>query len=440
MHERGPIDDGTPELRGRVPGHILGLCAGLSLFAGVVFFFAFFGVSHIALINDAAGEADGASYHMLLTEWDPSRVYGDAYSPHPRKESAVAQEHKIKHVLYPLLFAPFAQALIWIGVPPLEASRLSSVVCGMATVALFVLLLWRTGQRAGVIVPITLILIASPSMWVYHSIPESWPLTGLLLLAGVHLHLQYPFAVWRTAVMAGAGMLCNIILGFLILLPAVERLWKDGPVQMGKTVVAGAALALMVFCSSLTALSAFAPELRPDRVMEFMLFFRGVLTHAGEPLTMGAVKGTVSQLAIVPFSSLQPGVDLTGPWGAGFTIDYSTAGAMAVGWIVLVWAGFLLAVMGRVFRDGWRHLAHGWEIKVSLLLFLVVAFLHMGHYPSMLLYSSALLPLFIAVAVSLISPVSKRSIVVLWVTSAVVAYVSVQQCWLLRDPVNAPAI
>jgi hypothetical protein len=410
-----------------------------------LYLFTFAAVPRLATADDVIGDADSAAYTLLLTEWSLGRHYGDARRPLPHSTGERAQEHKIKHVLTPLLYAPMVslgrRVFTQLGVAPEAAAtlgvKLPGAAVGAASLAVVGLILLLLAVHPLRVLWVCALLTFAPGVWIYAAIPESWPLSGLLTLLALWAFFRWPTRHWPLAVLTGLAMVNCAVLGILSLLPLVAAIVgvRPRPRRWSEAfpLVATPLLAAAVWATLLTLLSFADPDLRPDRVVEYLRFFPSLLPPDAFPrwsLPMLAV--SLEQWWLTPLASLQDNTLLVG-WGLGETMRSSATGMLSVVMVLVLWATAVVGWLRRGASDPGRRRQVNMLVLITTALWLV---LHQGSAISMLLYAPVLLPLTLIFLALLLEALPPAATVALFLPSLWLMISGVLQLRLLASLVR----
>jgi hypothetical protein len=372
------------------------------LLAVPLYLATFAAVPRLATADDVIGDADSAAYTLLLTEWSLARRFGDARRPLPHGTGDRAQEHKIKHVLTPLLYAPVVtlgrRAFSLLGFPAQEAAVLGvkfpGALVGAASIGVAGLILLQLAVQPLRVLWACALLTFAPGFWIYASIPESWPLSGLLTLLALYAFVRWPSRDWPVAIITGVAMVNCAVLGIVSLLPMLAVLvgYHPRPRRLAEALRLCRAplIAVVVWATVLGVLSLADSDLRPDRVVQYLRFFPSLLAPDELPRwSFRMVKLSLQQWWFTPLASLQGDITLVGH-GLGTTMRSSGRGMLSVVMVLLLWA---------IVATGWLrpHRSSSPRRRLAALLAVLTTtlwlVLHQGSAVSMLLYAPVLLPL-----------------------------------------------
>lgn len=383
-------------------------------------------VPRLATTDDVIGDADSAAYTLLLTEWSLGRHYGDARRPLPHSTGDRAQEHKIKHVLTPLLYAPVVSLgrsiFTRLGVAPADATtlgvKLPGAIVGAASLAVVGVILLLLAVHPLRVLWVCALLTFAPGVWIYAAIPESWPLSGLLTLLALWAFLRWPTRTWPLAVITGLAMVNCAVLGLVSLLPLIAaavgyrpwpRRWADA-----LPLVAPPLVAASVWATLLTLLSVADPDLRPDRVVAYLRFFPSLLPPEALPRwSLPMLTVSLEQWWLTPLASLQANTYLVG-WGLAHTMRESWTGPLSIVMVLVLWATAVLGWLRRGASDPGRRRPVAMLALITTALWLV---LHQGSAISMLLYAPVLLPLTLILLALLLEALPPAATVALFLPS-----------------------
>lgn len=400
------------------------------LAAALLYFLAFRGIDSVYDANDRIASADSASFLALLQAPSIATSMGDEYQL-PRTLEAQNQEHKIKHILVPLALRPVFAAGTALGASPETMIRAIGAALGGISIGLFLALLFRAGLPIALAAPLAVMAIFASSMFVYHGMMESWVLTGTLNLLLVLLHVKYPRNVALVPAVAGVAMLCNVTALFFCVLSPLRQ-WQQGS-SLTRVTMSGlisVAIAAGTFLAGLSVLAMLVePDLRIDSYVQLLRFFADYMVEP-DTWTLTAAFDGATQFLLVSFVSLYPSLEL-GPAGIWLTKSYSLLGmtglaVMAFFWVIAAWG--LLQGLLRKSDDP--------DIQLAMRLLAVIAgtamFLYAGHYRSMFLYASALIPCLLLVAGTALARAGRLAKPVAWVAATIVAVIAFVQLSLLR--------
>jgi hypothetical protein len=351
--------------------------------------------------NDVVAQADAASYLQLVDRFDLSRIYGDHWEPR-RTTPVVAQEHKVKHVLYVLGASLAVRLGRPLGLSTLVVTQLLNALFAAMALAVFLRLLALYEVPDALAVPLAGLYATAPGQWVYASVPESWPLSGLLTVCLLFVAKRWPGAPFRLGALAGLAMLNNPVLGCAALLactgpqasPSLRARVRDGALAV--------AAAVLVWCGVLTLLSAFDPAFRPDHYLAFLRWFRSVVGENGDA-PIWVLRHALMNTVLLPFASSTANHDLSlaaveETWGGSFL------GRVALSAIALFWltVGVVVAHWMRSRASGRTP---GWAVLGPLAFLSVLLVSYCSSSPrSMLLYSSTTIPVLLLLAALFLAP------------------------------------
>lgn len=406
--------------------------AWLALLALPVYFATFSNGAALARSVDVIADADTGAYVRLLSEWSIERRYGNAWASPGRSIGDQSQEHKIKHVLVPLACGPVSRWLATLGLSPLRAAMLPFAVLGAVNLLLIGIILSGLQVRQAVIVPLVALTAVAPYQWIYASVPESWTLSGtMVLLTIVAVIRGAPRAA--VGVLVGVAMLNNVILVALSAFAALYQLrQRSGILIAVRTAAATAIVAVSVWLLALSVLGQYDHDLRPDRVARFLLFFPSLLEGTSlAPWDPRLLRVSLEQWLLTAFVSSQHNVRLAG-WGLGETWGQSLVGQVAIVTVASLWLA-----SGWAWYRGAKD-PHVVETPGALpallgLGFLMWGALHLLGPISMFLYSPALSPLVILAAGVALNRAPRRFDRYLWLAPALVLPAAVSQIVFLES-------
>ncbi len=387
---------------------------------------------------DVIADADTGPFTRLISEWSVSRRYGDAWNRVQRSDLDRTQEHKIKHVLVGALFGPLATAGTAAGLSPFAAAKLAGAVSAALNVAMVGLILGLAGVHGSVSLPLLVLLAIAPGQWVFAALPESWPLSGTFVLLAVLLSLRWPARPGVLGVVVGVGMLNNVVLALLALLPLNDGLLRgESAPRAIRDAVIGGLVALGVWAGCLALLAYWDPDLRPDRVVSFIRFFSDLLSSSEDPLSPKALFRSMTQLGVSGFASNQPdpvfGTIITN----GKHSQVGMWGMLGMAGLYVVAAGGAVHACRDVDRLRLRVLGAACTALGALW-----SLLHLRFHVFIWFYSPALLPPLVIILAVLLEHVRRQHVArvwLLWLVVAVVAVCGASQIRLLASLAKAGA-
>jgi hypothetical protein len=350
--------------------------------------------------HSVLGDADAANYVLLLREFGLSRKLGDEWVAENRSLGDNAQKHKIHHVLYAItgtaIYRAARPVYDALGLPPERAVYAVNAVLAAVNIILLSMLLRGANPRANPVAPFLIFQAAALSTWVFSSIPESWPFSATLVLIfmlALQRGLRQPIVLGS---LLGIVMLNNVFLAALFVLVCLHIVRGDQKTgrAMRDIALAGFA-ALLVWVAALFVLSAFDGSFRPDRFVQYTIWFKQ-FTGADLPRTDPYVwKSAGTNLFVNSVVSHQP--DPAVPQEAlQTTLRTSRTGAVAtllyVGLLLLAGARFLRSLWQSWQQARWQGLLHSRAIDplvwcATMLVVTVILF-----YASGFLYSAVVVP------------------------------------------------
>jgi hypothetical protein len=386
---------------------------------------------------DLVGDADSGQYTGLLTTWDIGRRYGDAFRAADRQLGDRQQSHKIKHILFLQLFGPVVRGAVAAGADPWMAAKAPTALLAAITVALVAVLLARANVNSAVVIPAQALLALAPGMWTYAAQPDSWVLTGTLVLALVLWCVDRPTDVLWQGAAIGVAMLNNVFVGSVCVVVPVLRLCRGGTLAAAlRGAVLAGVIALAAWTASLVVLSRVEPDLSPRTVLAQLQFTRQLvppLPHAlWHPTT---IRLSLEQWTLTAFTSYQHDRELVG-WGLGSTWETSWVGRTAILAMVATWAWALVAVAWDLHarRTGYWH-DHALLCAVVAVTAGLALLLHVGNPHGVLLYSPLMAPLAVLMIAMAIGRSTRRGSL-LWGTAVAVAMAAICQISWLHGILN----
>jgi hypothetical protein len=289
--------------------------------------------------HSVLADADAANFKVLLEEFRLDRKFGNEYNAQQRSVGDNAQKHKIHHLLYPLVGHPvyLAARAAWAGLG-FDATRAAYSVNAVITalnLVLLALLLRGPPARPGPIWPFLALYAFSLSTWLYASVPESWPLSGTIVLLFV-LGLERGLPQLGLAALLGIGMLNNMTLLALLGLVWLRQLSAgEPPLRVAGRAAALLAVAVGTWLGALWLLSFFDPSLHPANLVRYTLWFKQFVSGGASALSLYAFKSALSGLFLSSVTSRQP--DPTVPQeSALYTLQGGGLGALALVMVALL--------------------------------------------------------------------------------------------------------
>ena len=382
--------------------------------------------------EDLIGDADSAQYTGLLANWDIRQPFGDAFRLTGRQLGDRQQSHKIKHVLLLQVFGPIVRQSVRLGVDPWLAAKTPIALLAAVTILLTGILLRRSRQRPGAIIPVLTMLMMAPGMWVYASQPDSWVFTGTLVLGLIVLTTAHPHAILLHALSIGIAMTNNVLIGCLCVAPFVWRLCQGDELRkVVAAVIVTGLLALIVWSGSLAIFSIFDPDLAPHRVVSQLAFAQRLVDPEPRPLWHPAtIRLSLEQWMVTAFTSYQHDQMLVG-WGLGNTWRTSWIGRVAI----LIFAATWTWCVRNIAREFLVRRAEFWRVNALLCVVVSVTLsfavlLHIGTPRGVFLYSPLMAPLVSVIFGLSIGTTSNRANL-LWITCSAVAVTAIMQMnWL----------
>jgi hypothetical protein len=391
-------------------------------------------------VIDAVADTDAQPLARLIRGFALDSTYGDATRSGGRRIEDIVQAHKVKH----LLFAVVGHA-VYRGLGPLEAfglteaARLRAInaLLSAVNVALFALLLRALGVPFRVGAPLTVLFAFAASPWIIGAVPESWTLSGTVVLSTLVLSFRraHPLLI---GVCIGIGMLNNFMLAGLVLPCGIEALRQDGPWR--KALLRGVGLGAAAAASWVVALllaSRADPNLRPDRALETLLWFRDrnamLLARRGEEraITPYVIRVSAQNALVGSVVANQSDIDMPGDLVSA-TLRESWLGRAGTALWVVLGLGALAGLLrrggpGPDRDDRWRAVALISFVALEALATLVI------FWPSEFLYSVPLVPVLLAfAAVGLARWRHRAAPVVLWCAIAVIVATNAAQVSRIR--------
>ena len=392
--------------------------------------------------DSVLGDADAANFAHLIRDFDLGRTYGDPYVSTDRTIGDTAQKHKIHHSLYAIVagysFPILRGALGILGIGERRAVYSTNALVSCVNLILLFLLMGRFNPRGNPRIPLMILYAAALSTWVFGSVPESWPFSATLVLAFLLLLTSGRIRPVALAMCIGVAMLNNLTLGSLLLFVAAIHLRESDSLRVAvqRTALStGATLA--TWMSGLSVLSLFDPALRPDRYIQYTLWFKDFTQLDLPPYSPFVWQSILSNLFVNSFVSNQS--DASVPQEALlYTLQQSGLGIAAV----VLWVSVLVLLGLRIVSD-WRFraAAQGWKrsfetdrawdlvaycaswVIVTLVLF----------YGGGFLYSTVVVPVVVIVACRFLDLGSWRQAVLVYSVLAVLIINNTAQILLFRE-------
>jgi hypothetical protein len=389
--------------------------------------------------HSVLAEADAAAFAVLHTEFALTRHYGDEYRPSGRTSHDIAQKHKTHHFLYfvvgGVLYEAIAGFRSLLGLDRHQALYEVTALLGVLNVILLGLLLRHFAPSAPRVAWLALYAVALGT-WIYHAIPESWPLSTTLALGFLLLAYQRRWSTPALAGYLGLAMLNNFLLGtlglILLLRELSEREWRAA---VSRTAVA-AAIVVGTWLTALSLGSLIEPGLRPDRFVAYTLWFKRHL--AGQPLPLAdpyVWASAFTNLFVNPVVSRQPDPvvpqeallsTLRGGWQGPIAVAayVALAATAAVG----AWRTWRATGWPAILRDEAAHLA---AFCAAFALFVSVTF-----FGGAFLYSMLVVPLVVVLGARYL-PAARWAVGLLYATVAIVAVNNAMQIVEFRAALRA---
>ncbi len=263
----------------------------------------------------SVGKTTPAPYIRLWHRFSLSTPMGDKYRSQGRTLDDVAEKHRVHHVLAAAagraLVPAFAALYRGIGLPEREAPFAVNALWGAVNILLLGLLLRRWGGPGRPVLPFLLLYAVCLTPWVYSAMPDSWPLTVVLMQGFLLLATSPRVPMPAAAAVLGLFMLNNMAMGAVILFLWLAR-W-DEPPRIGPLVRRAAfltAITVATWIAGLTALSLFDPAFRLDHLLAYSAWFRKYLGGALPPWDPYVWKAMLSNLFFTAVTSNQADPDV----------------------------------------------------------------------------------------------------------------------------------
>lgn len=367
----------------------------IAVASALLFLMMFADREQLAFHNDIIAQADIGSYVYAAKAFSLSAHYGDHFAP-LRCLDVVAQEHKIKHVLFFILSAPLVELAQLAGFSTFAALKLFNAVVGGVGVLLSCRLFRVAGVAPALIAPLGALVTVTPGYLLYASVPESWPLSGALGVGLLLLGLRDRPPLPLLAVLTAVAMLNNPVLGAAMVVPVVMTLIgpRTDRVQAAlKACLAGVAAA-MIWLAMLTLLSVWEEGFRPDRYLAFLRWFSGLYP----PPTLSdlaTLRRVLQRVLLVPFAAGTTAVDFS-IFDVGDSWESGRLARAAIVSSLVLWGSAFLGVLIRIARPCSCGADVRIPVAIAAFLLLLLVTYQIGSPLSLLLYSSTLIPAMVA--------------------------------------------
>lgn len=351
--------------------------------------------------HSVLADADAANFKLLLEEFRLDRKFGNEYNAQHRSVGDNAQKHKIHHLLYPLIGHPVSLAAraAWAGLgfdPTRAAYSVNAVITALNLLLLALLMRGPPGRRRPVW-PYLALYAFSLSTWLYASVPESWPLSGTIVLLFI-LGLERNLPPLGLAALLGLGMLNNMTLLALLGLVWLRQLSTgEPPARVAGRAAGLLAVAVGTWLGALWLLSFFDPSLHPVNVVRYTLWFKQFVSGGSSALSLYAFKSALSGLFLSSITSLQPDPSVPQE-SALYTLQGGGVGALAL--VVVALLLLLLAVraiqgaMARQAADrNWRARLDDPELRPFVWCGVMAVVTIVMYFGAGFLYSTTVVPL-----------------------------------------------
>ena len=394
---------------------------------------------------DVLGNGDAAAFSFAIRNFDPTRPLGNPRETEDRTLADIAEKHKVHHFPYVVfgvvVYTVLGTLYAGLGIPPGAALYSINALLVCVNLVLLWTLLRTMNPNDNPRLPFLALYAVALNTWVFGSTPESWMSSATLVLLVLHLLLVRGWRWTWVAPVIGLAMVNNVILGFLVVFPALRALQHDGPRAGARVLALSTGIAVGAWASVMTALSPIDPMFRPDHFLEYTAWFRD---YAGQSLPLWdpyVWKSAVTTLFATSIVSNQP--DPLIPQEAMlYTLRGGGLGVLAL----LAYGSMLALVAVRVLgwvaaeRRAGAHLVHiashplAWPIvHLTIVLTVTVCF----YYYAAFLYSTIAVPVLVLGFAVFLDLRRRLDSALLYGTIATVAACNIAQVAIFRDALLA---
>lgn len=429
-----------------VTGRGFAIVLGLLAMLVMVGYTATFADRPIVLTEiDAVADADASMFARLIREYSPGRVFGEAARREGRDFGDIIQAHKVRHSLYAVighvLWRVFGPVARWLRLPEPTAILAVNAFLSAVNLVLFLLIARQLGISLGIAAPLGVIFAVALGPWVTGSLPESWTLTGTIMLAALWCSYRVRSFI-PLGLIIGIGMLNYPFVAVVLAADGLRELLSNHVRAAVLRLTRTATLAIVVFVAGLGVQSFWDPELRPDRYANTVLWVARVRTadllEERQFLPASdkyAFKGSLSAMFGTSILSNQPSRDFP-PESLQTTLRGSWLGRAAfAAYAFMLLVAAVRAVRWVSRRTGESRSATALHAAIGLGLLMVLhwAFVHMSYWPAAFLLSAPLVPLLLLFVGLLLDPRRVLDRVAVVVATVLILINNVAQVGILRE-------
>ncbi|MFN0006537.1 MAG: hypothetical protein ACKVXR_01415 [Planctomycetota bacterium] len=400
---------------------------------------------------DVIADADASLYAVLLPQYRPERVFGNATQSRGRRLTDITQAIKVKHPLYAVvghaLWSGSSTATRALGLPPELAIHLVNAVISAINLVLFILLAEALGQSIKVVAPLSLLYAGAASPWVLGAVPESWPLSATVSLLFLVMLYRFRCSWLVLGLVAGIGMLNNPFLGGLLIVFWMHEIAsrRGRPAAVMARIAASGAIALLAFVGSLEFLSLWDEQYRVAGFLERATWFqeRNVALlasrHYPDPSSLDALKGSIGNWLVTAVVSFQ-----SDPF---FPVE-SLKSTLRESWLgragVAAYLGLAvtagLTAMSSLRRGHGRLPAfQGYASPFAILIVVWWLLGHLYYWPCTFLFSPPAVPLLILLLGCYLSRLPVWTVSLVWMACLTVVATNTAQILRIRDALEVMA-